>query len=375
MKKFLSIIAISVLLMFTFQLPAFSQGCVSIKNMPCTNMSHFEHDSTAVQKIAKWQIFLGYRYFKSYKHFVGDQEQKQRVELGTEVINISHSFDLSLYYEISSRLVASINFPILFYNRSSLYEHYGNSNITNPQQKRFNTNANGLGDIRIATSYWMLASKKYKGNFALGMGLKLPTGQAEMQDNFHKRTASGSDSIIRKPVDQSIQLGDAGFGFSVETQGYQFLFKNATLYYNGFYLFNPRNVNNTLTRGTLTGSDPLIAYHSVPDQFSVRLGINYSLLPKKNLKLSLGGRFEGVPSHDAIGKSNGFRRPGYIVSIEPGLALNKNNWTFQCSVPFAIYRNRTRSIYDLADPTGQRHGDAAFADYLINIGISYSLGK
>ena len=132
MKKFLSIIAISVLLMFTFQLPAFSQGCVSIKNMPCTNMSHFEHDSTAVQKIAKWQIFLGYRYFKSYKHFVGDQEQKQRVELGTEVINISHSFDLSLYYEISSRLVASINFPILFYNRSSLYEHYGNSNITNP---------------------------------------------------------------------------------------------------------------------------------------------------------------------------------------------------------------------------------------------------
>ncbi|MFZ1785272.1 MAG: hypothetical protein WAU23_08700 [Ferruginibacter sp.] len=349
-----------------------AQGCVGVRNMQCASMPQFEPDSLGSKKERKWMLGLGYRYFKSYKHFVGDDEQKQRVELGTEVINISHAFDLNFAYDISYRLVATVNFPVLFYHRSSLYEHYGNSTTANPQQQRFGTNANGLGDIRLGASYWMLSpSKKYKGNVALGIGIKLPTGQAEVQDDFHRRKSNGSDSITRKPVDQSIQLGDAGFGFTVETQGYQKLFKNASLYYNGFYLFNPRNTNNTLTRGTLTNSDPLIAYLSVPDQFSFRLGMNYAILPKKNLKAVFGGRIEGIPAHDAIGKSEGFRRPGYIVSLEPGVNYSLKNWVLQCSIPFAVYRNRTKSVYDQADPTGSRHGDAAFADYLVNFGVSY----
>lgn len=376
MGKSLRSILIVFLSVMLSKAPAFAQGCVGIKNMHCTAMPVLDNDSTARLKQNKWQVSLGYRYFKSYKHFVGDHEQKQRVDLGTEVINISHAFDLNFSYTVSKRLVATVNFPVLFYYRSSLYEHYGNSTTSNPQQLRFHTNANGLGDIRLAGSYLVLnPSKNHKGNFALGLGIKLPTGQAEVQDNFHRRTAAGKDSIIRKPVDQSIQLGDAGFGFSLEAQGYQKLFKNALLYYNGFYLFNPRNTNNTLTRGTLTGADPLIAYFSVPDQFSFRLGMNYSFLQKKNLKALLGGRIEGIPAHDALGKSEGFRRPGYIVSVEPGLNYSRKDWGFQLSVPFAVYRNRTKSVYDLADPTGQRHGDAAFADYLVNIGISYSFGK
>ena len=36
------------------------------------------------------------RYFKSYKHFVGKEEQKQRVENGTNVINHSYTMDLFL---------------------------------------------------------------------------------------------------------------------------------------------------------------------------------------------------------------------------------------------------------------------------------------
>lgn len=373
-KNVLLVFAAFFIVLITNQ-QGFSQGCVAIKNMPCTSLPGFENgasDSVSSSHTPKWEVSLNYRYFRSYKHFVGSEEQKQRVEQGTEVINKAHSFDISVFHNINERFIASLSIPVYFNYRSSLYEHYGNSTTQNPQQKRFATQSNGIGDIRFAVSSWILKPKKErKGNFALGLGLKLPTGNAEVLDDFHRRKANGSDSVFRKAVDQSIQLGDGGFGFSVEAQGYQRLFKNAALFYNGFYLFNPRNTNKNF-RG---GSNVITMYNSVPDQFSFRLGMTYSMLKRKNLSASFSGRAEGLPAHDAIGKSDGFRRPGYIISVEPGVGYRTKRVAYQVNVPIAVYRNRTKSVDDLADPAGKKHGDAAFADYLVNFSITYSLGK
>ncbi|MBH2003685.1 MAG: hypothetical protein I8H66_03260 [Sphingobacteriia bacterium] len=44
------------------------------------------------------------RYFKSFRHFVGTDEQKQRIALGTEVINHTFSMDLGLTKITSMRL-------------------------------------------------------------------------------------------------------------------------------------------------------------------------------------------------------------------------------------------------------------------------------
>lgn len=372
MKKFLLLFFLCA---FIINQQGFSQGCVAIKNMPCTALPGFENNATASNSVAhspKWELSLNYRYFRSYKHFVGSEEQKQRVEQGTEVINKVHSFDISVFHNINERFIASLTLPVYFNYRSSLYEHYGNSTTANPQQQRFATQSNGIGDMRVTVSSWILDPKKHrKGNFALGLGLKLPTGNAEVLDEFHRRKANGGDSVFRKAVDQSIQLGDGGFGFSLEAQGYQRLFKNAALFYNGFYLFNPRNTNKNFRGGT----NPITMYNSVPDQFAFRLGMTYSMLKNKNLSASLCGRAEGLPSHDLIGKSDGFRRPGYIISVEPGVGYRTKRLAYQLNVPVAVYRNRTKSVDDLSDPTGKKHGDAAFADYLINFGITYSFGK
>ncbi|MFM7103753.1 MAG: hypothetical protein ACKO3N_21620, partial [Verrucomicrobiota bacterium] len=65
---------------------------------------------------------------------------------------------------------------------------------------------------------------------------------------------------------------------------------------------------------------------------------------------------------------NGFRRPGYAVSVEPSLSLMKAGWTVSVSTPVAVYRNRERSVADYrwsADTGVFRHGDAAFADYTV----------
>jgi hypothetical protein len=77
---------------------------------------------------------------------------------------------------------------------------------------------------------------------------------------------------------------------------------------------------------------------------------------------------EGVPVTDWIGGSEGSRRPGYSISIEPGLIWTYHKWAATFTAPVAIERNRERSVSDIQ--TG-RHGDAAFADFIITSSVSY----
>jgi hypothetical protein len=115
---------------------------------------------------------------------------------------------------------------------------------------------------------------------------------------------------------------------------------------------------------------------SVPDQYLARLGANYSFGSKKEFTVSAGGRLEGVPAYDLIGKSEKWRRPGYVVSGEPSLNYSLKKMNFFASVPIAIVRKRIQSYNDKQNSikTGTViYGDAAFADYAINFGASFKL--
>jgi hypothetical protein len=110
---------------------------------------------------------------------------------------------------------------------------------------------------------------------------------------------------------------------------------------------------------------------SVPDQFMFRTGANFTT---HHFMLSAGMRIEGVPAKDIIGGSNGFRRPGYVVSAEPVVAYTYKHSQFYISVPYALSRNRTQSVPDKirTEKTGvYAQGDAAFADYSLNMGVSF----
>ena len=368
----------STLLFFAFLLVSShiqSQGCVAIRGgMGCSGMSVGGSNLVSLGK-GEWQASVGYRYFKSYRHFRGTTEETERVENHTEVINKAHTADLGISYGLNHRISLALNLPVNFYDRSSLYEHYGNSIEANPGQQRFHTEARGIGDLRLSATYWLLDPMTSAGaNLAIGLGIKAPTGDANVQDDFHKLDENDQDYTVARAVDQSIQLGDGGWGFNLEMQGFKAIGQGFSGYFSGFYLFNPREMNETLTRGTLVNADPIIAYHSVADQFSARLGLSYLLLPESGLVLSLGGRVEGVPAKDLIGGDQGFRRPGYVASVEPGLFYAYKNATFSLNMPVALYRNRVKSVYDLADTTGQRHGDAAFANYLVSLTAAWRFG-
>jgi hypothetical protein len=125
------------------------------------------------------------------------------VEEGTQVENITHAIDLGLSYGLSTRFGLALNMPVIYYDRSSLYEHDGNSVTTNPSRARFHTGAMGIGDTRLTANYALFNPERVsKGNISIGMGIKMPTGNSSVEDEFHRRTADGRDSVVTRAVDQ-----------------------------------------------------------------------------------------------------------------------------------------------------------------------------
>lgn len=301
----------------------------------------------------QWQFYAGYRWQRSDRHFTGKHEEKQRETEHSEVINNIHLIDFAGTYAISQRLNVSLSLPIFLAERSNPIRSAGII------VDRAETQARGIGDMSLTGRAWLFGTEKNPGqNVALGLGLKFPTGKYNVQDTF--KTLTGS--VVRS-VDQSIQPGDGGWGVVLDVQAFKLLFGQVTLFGSGTYLINPQNTNGTLTgRGR-----PSEAVMSVADQYLARVGFAFPILPKHGLAASLAGRWEGVPVTDWFGASDGFRRPGYAVSLDPGLIYTRGAHTFSVNVPIALSRNRQRSVPDLRDG---RHGDAAFADYLILLGYT-----
>ncbi|MDB5229969.1 MAG: hypothetical protein JWN76_774 [Chitinophagaceae bacterium] len=362
MKKIIYILAsITAIIFFNSKLNA--QGCVAIRsNGDVCTMDHdpSSHNSGS----SKWLLNLNNRYFKSYKHFVGTAEQKQRVALGTEVINHAYTMDVSLSHIINSRFSVTGSIQIVSNTRSSLYEHKNSG--------RYTTKTFGVGDARLSVYAWLTNPvKMHRLNVQAGLGLKLPTGDYKYQDWFHLTDSTK----IMGPVDQSIQLGDGGTGFTTELNAFYNVSRRVSMYGNLYYLVNPREQNGVSTARGATASASAIKngsdVMSVPDQYMIRAGFNFTF---HNLQLTAGVRDECLPVHDLVGGSNGFRRPGYIISAEPGVSYRIKKVTVYGFVPFALKRSRTQSVPDKISTKlsgNYTQGDAAFADYLVNFGISF----
>lgn len=338
-----------------------AQGCVAVRHMGMCTVT----DSSSVLQPGQFQITMGYRYLHSFKHFKGTEEQVERVEQHTEVVNKTSSMDITLSYAVNRRLVLNATIPLTFSTRSSLYEH--------DRVNRFTTRAYGIGDMRLTATYWIFdpQTKGMKHNLSIGGGIKIPTANEGTTDVFY--TANGPQE---RPVDQSIQPGDGGWGVNLEFQAYTHIVHRLYAYANGFYLFNPMNTNGVRTfRDSLSPILANEAIMSITDQYMFRGGLSFYPLNSGNLSFTLGARMEGIPVKDAFGKSEGFRRPGYVVSIEPGMTYRlRKKHEFNVNVPVALLRNRLQSLTDKETEqlTGKpRHGDAAFANYLLLITYAY----
>jgi hypothetical protein len=325
---------------------------------------HFGFGGEALPPHTGWQAGVAYRWLHSDRHFVGDEEQKERQREGSEVINDSHFIDVNVSYAFTPRISATVTFPFVIHDRSQVVRD-ANRNILG----RFHTQSSGLGDIRAEANAWLLdPEKNTKGNVLLGLGFDAPTGEKDAKDTF--QVFRGGQVIgEERNVDQSIQPGDGGWGIIADIYAYRQLLPRLSAYVNGAYTFTPEEKNGVQT----SRSNPFEAEMSIADSYMGRGGFEYVVWPKYGMALSLGGRIEGVPVRDAFGGSDGFRRPGYAISIEPGVTAMVKSWSFGVYAPVAVYRNRERSVPDIQQTraTGTfRHGDAAFADFILIASIS-----
>lgn len=361
-----------------------AQGCVAVRGFGGCGVAGGSGLALAPKQ---WQVGANYRYFESFRHFKGDEEQYDRLVKQTQVINYSNTIDISASMGLTLRTQLNVNLPVSYTDRSSYYEH-GGQTTTFPGARKTSTSA-GIGDARIGISKWLWNPVLHtKSNLMLGVGLKLPTGNWNVQDSFYNVmvtdpvTGSSSRKTVYRPVDQSIQLGDGGLGLSLEMQGFWEMADGLFAYGNAFYILNPRGVNGTMTNRRTTivvnGVSQVFTNEymcSVADQYAARLGF-LSQSQLHGLSFSWGARLEGVPVRDLVGESYGFRRPGYTIAAEPGVTYMKGKTTLNFNMPIALYRIRKQSVTDkeVQDATGvARNGDAAFADYLISLGVTYRL--
>jgi hypothetical protein len=296
----------------------------------------------------EWQIGAAYRHLGADQWFVGTAVNEAAAPGGQPLYLNINSLDLSVVYGLSRRVSLALTLPFSYGTHSRLYADH----------VRHEVNASGLGDITVIGSTWLFdQGLLQRGNVSLGLGIKLPTGKNEVTDDFF----AADGSFTQQPVDQSIQLGDGGWGILLQVQAFHQLGGRAQGYLLGSYLLSPRVRTNVLTPAGV----PL----SVPDVYTARVGLAYAVVPSQALTLSLGGRLDGIPLRDVIGGGDlGFRRPGSILYIDPGVALARGPDEFSLSVPIRLRQDFRQSLFDREH--GQR-GGGDLADLLVFAGYTH----
>ncbi|HEX5282723.1 MAG TPA: hypothetical protein VFW30_01290 [Bryocella sp.] len=327
---------------------ALAQGCVAAH----TNQRPIIELVTADQgrppsrfSLHNLTVNIGYRVFNSNKYFQGATE----IPRPNAVRNHQNIFDIGIEYQLSPRWSFIADVPVFDGTRNQIYPPAGVFRV------------NGIGDTLLGAQAWIFRPPTENGgDIAVSAQLKIPTGL----NNATGAAVQGGKTIIAT-ADQSMQPGDGGWGFVLGTQGYKRLWRTASAYGQASYLFNPQDTNGVRTFRSQPGQSIM----SVTDQYLYRAGVSQYVPKIHHISLSLGIRGEGVPVRDLLGDSNGFRRPGFIFSLDPGLMLNYKRDTLSVNGPWALYRDRPPSVPEIQ--YNVTNGDAFFADYTVVASLSH----
>jgi hypothetical protein len=298
-------------------------------------------------------VTVEYRVYNSYKHYIGTVYQAQRQANHNAIVNHVNLFELDLNYRLTPRNSFIASIPAMTATR------HGQASPLNVYR------VGGLGDVTLGGETWVWRPPtESHGNINFSYQLKLPTG---INDAKGTKTYANGSKIVQ-PFDESIQPGDGTWGFSLATEAYRELIWKTSGYFTGSWLFSPQDTTGVKTYRAAPGEGVI----SATDQYLWRGGFSRPVTEVRSLRglaFSIGGRMEGVPVRDAFGSSNGFRRPGYVISIEPGMTYARGRYMVNVSGPWAIERNRKTSVTDYANHT---HGDAAFSDYTVIASLTRS---
>lgn len=297
----------------------------------------------------EWQIGVAYRRLSADQWFVGTEVNEAAAPFSKPVYLEMNSMDLSATYALSNRTSLTATLPFSYGTQSRFYA----------DGARHNVRAYGLGDISLVANHWMLDPNNHLGgNISLGLGAKLPTGGKRHEDDFF----NADGTVTQRVVDQSIQLGDGGWGVVAQLQAYQLLVPRLSGYVFGSYLLSPRKTTD------VPSPLPNVVL-SVPDVYTARAGFAYAASKAGGVSLSLGARMDGIPLRDIIGGGDdGFRRPGYTLFLDPGLTVGRGASELTFSLPIRLHQNFKRSLVDMERNFA---GGGDLANYLVFAGFTH----
>jgi hypothetical protein len=268
----------------------------------------------------------------------------------------------SAAYSVSDRAVLTATVPITFAQSSRFM----------PDTSRHENRAQGLGDVTLTGDFWLAgAPGESRGNVAVGIGVKAPTG-ATARDAWH----AGNGSVTQRPVDETIQPGDGGWGVVLQVQAYRRMPSFATAYFVGRYLVSPGTESDV--------PSPIAGVNiAIPDVYSATAGMAFDVLPRAGLSVSVGARLDGVPVRDLAGtqrEDSLFRRPGHVLFIDPGVAFRRGRGEFNVGVPVRLRQyfgqsliQESRCALPRLQCARQFRGGGGVADFLIHASYTHRL--
>jgi hypothetical protein len=329
-----------------------AQGCILARSPEQTGLPTGEG---GILEPGHFQITIGERHQFSYQHYVGDVYQEYRAQAGTQVENRINLVTANLTYQLTPRISVELDAPWLFASRKS-------------QSSPIEYAASGLGDTILGVNSWILNPRTvHRSNVSVGLGVYIPTGNDDVKNTVNTNTTgTGPATVVTTPVDYSVQPGTGSWGLVMQWMGYTHLSHDLTLYTDGDYIALQGGTNGIQRSATLSTTQPLNNYDAIADQYLLEAGLQYPIHKLsgegKELAVTFGPRWEGVPAYNLFPNSNaGFRRPGYAVSAGPGLQYVFHATILTAGIDEALHRDRTVSYPDSVYGT---HGDAAFAKYV-----------
>jgi hypothetical protein len=286
-----------------------------------------------------WVLTVSYRHYRAFRDYQGSTELPVPSPPFLYADSRVNVVDVALTYSLSSRWSFTLQVPFAKSSRETYVEH----DLVSLHTMR----ASGFGDAQLIANAWLLDPSTHPNeNFSAKFGLKTPTGAASKKDYSYRETGP-----VLRPVDPAIQPGTGGWGLVFGAQAFKKIYAHASVYADAIYLSNPKEMNGTESPfgdvPELTFNDIGYIIDSVPDQYSLRAGISHEVPPIKGLSGMFGLRMDGVNASDLFGGSDGYRLPGYSVSIEPGVSFAYGKNFFSVNVPVTVRGHGSKTLADI----------------------------
>jgi hypothetical protein len=237
-------------------LTAGAQGCEPIRFTTPVNLGGQDE---AYQPAREWQLTVAYRRLVSSDWFVGTEESPERAPGGKSPVFRVHTVVADVSYSISDRQRVRVSIPA----------SAGSLTRTWPDGEVHEQTATGIGDITVMGESWILNPRTHeRGNVAIALGLKAPTGSHTIGSKFY--TAAGG---VDFPADQTIQPGDGGWALLAQVRSFHQVTPRIFGYTLASYMASPK------AKSDVEWVPQSGQFWSVPDVYSARAGAAFAVLP------------------------------------------------------------------------------------------------